>query len=205
MTAAPMTAARAAAAPHAVALIRLAVGGATMKRSLSLLVLLAIAACSRPPAESAAAAPAAPSDAVATEGNAWLLGGSTDERFARVAKHLRGFDVAMVERGYRYNELYWAGQDRNWDYAKYQVEKIRTAVSNGVERRPKRAASAQVLESALPEVEKAIAAQDSALFAQSFDLLTATCNACHRTELVPFVHVGPPAVRTSPARPIPAE
>ncbi|MEW6272022.1 MAG: hypothetical protein AB1689_22295 [Thermodesulfobacteriota bacterium] len=132
---------------------------------------------------------------------AWLLEGDSDERFARVAKHLRGFDVAMVETGYRYGELFWPGQDRNWDYAKYQVDKIRTAVANGAERRPKRAASAQALEGALAEMDEAIAAKDLDQFAKQFEVLTATCNACHQTERVPFVVVRPPSVRTSPVGP----
>jgi hypothetical protein len=75
----------------------------------------------------------------APEHASWLLQGTTDERFIRVAQHLRGFDVAMVETGYRYAELYWAGQDQNWEYAKYQVDKVRTAIQNGVARRPRRA------------------------------------------------------------------
>jgi hypothetical protein len=72
----------------------------------------------------------------------WLRGGP-GERFDTVARHLRGFDVAMVETGHRYVELYRAGQDENWGYAGYQVKKIRTAVENGLERRPTRAASAE--------------------------------------------------------------
>jgi hypothetical protein len=42
----------------------------------------------------------------------WLLEGTTDDRFVRAAAHLRGFDVAMAETGYRYGELAWAGRDR---------------------------------------------------------------------------------------------
>jgi hypothetical protein len=139
-----------------------------------------------------------PSGPAKSDGEAWLRSGSVDERFARVAKHLRGFDVAMVETGYRYGELYWAGQDRNWDYAAYQAEKIRTAVRNGVERRPKRASSAQLLEGPLAGVEEAIMAKDSVLFTARFDALTATCNVCHEAEKVAFVHVRPPTVRSSP-------
>jgi hypothetical protein len=176
-----------------------------MTRACALVLACAAAACrpeppdSQPPARSPPAATTAPS-----EGEAWLLAGTTDERFARVAKHLRGFDVAMAETGYRYGELYWAGQDKNWDYARYQVSKIRTAVANGVERRPKRAASAQALEAGLGPLEEAIAAKDSALFAERFTSLTALCNACHEAEKVPFVHVRPPSVRASPAGPPPA-
>ena len=69
----------------------------------------------------------------------WLSSGSTDERFSKVSKHLRGFDMAMAEVGYRFSELYWAGQDKNWEFAKYHLEKIRTAIRNGTERRPARA------------------------------------------------------------------
>jgi hypothetical protein len=149
--------------------------------------------------------PASASAGRKSEANAWLLAGTNDERFALVAKHLRGFDVAMAETGYRYGELYWAGQDRNWDYASYQLDKIRTAVRNGVERRPRRAQSAQALDGALPGVEEAIKAKDPTLFAERFSVLTATCNACHQAERVPFVHVRPPTVRSSPAGPLPAD
>ena len=81
-----------------------------MKRAL-LLLALGLFGCSRDtprevPAEAAPTAPI-PEDA------RWLLEGSTDERFVRAAAHLRGFDVAMVETGYRYGELAWGGRDRN--------------------------------------------------------------------------------------------
>lgn len=157
------------------------------KHCMGSMVLLVIGACS-----------GEPSGPAASEGEAWVRSGTVDERFVRVARHLRGFDVAMVETGYRYGELYWAGQDRNWDYAAYQAEKIRTAVRNGVERRPKRGASARLLEAPLAGVEEAIVAEDPALFTARFDVLTTTCNACHEAEKVAFVHVRPPTVRASP-------
>lgn len=157
---------------------------------LGLVLALTVGACASEPSDSPPPA--------ASEGEAWLLSGSNDERFARVARQLRGFDVAMVETGYRYGELYWAGQDRNWDYAKYQVEKIRTAVKNGVERRPKRGPSAQMLEGPLVSLEEAISAKDPGLFNARFSTLTTTCNACHQAERVPFVHVQPPSIRLAP-------
>lgn len=176
-----------------------------MRCTLGLMLAFTAVACSREPTDSAPASSLASDRSSPSEGAAWLLSGTTDERFAKVAKHLRGFDVAMVETGYRYGELYWAGQDRNWDYAKYQVEKIRTAVQNGVERRPRRAQSAQMLDGALPGVEEAITAKDPVLFTERFNVLTATCNACHQAERVPFVRVRPPSVRMSPAGPVPPE
>jgi hypothetical protein len=127
----------------------------------------------------------------------WLRG-TVDERFALVSKHLRGFDMAMVEVGYRYTELYWAGRDRNWGYAEYQLRKIETAVANGVERRPARAPSALMLDSAVSTVRTAIERRDGAAMDAALTALTATCNACHQAERVPFMNVTPPSVRLSP-------
>lgn len=59
--------------------------------------------------------------------DSWLKG-TTDEKLAQIEKHLRGLDVAMAEIGYRYGELHHAAKERNWDYAKYQTEKIDLAM-----------------------------------------------------------------------------
>jgi cytochrome c556 len=137
---------------------------------------------------------------LAPDGKSGWLQGSTDERFARVEKHLRGFDVAMVETGYRYSELYFAGQDRNWGYADYQLGKIETAIRNGLERRPLRAASAQMLEEPIQAVRAAIQAEDPAGFESAFVSLTALCNACHQAEQVAFMTVQTPTIRLTTIR-----
>ncbi len=131
------------------------------------------------------------------EETAWLKG-SVDERFSTVAKHLRGFDMAMMETGHRYAELYWAGVDGNWAYADYQIKKIRTTVQNGLERRPKRAASAETfLTIVVPAVEEAITNKDSDLFWNRFGAMTASCNACHENEQAGFAHIVLPTARYS--------
>jgi hypothetical protein len=127
----------------------------------------------------------------------WIHG-SVDERFAQVAKHLRGFDVAMVETGYRYGELYWAGRDRNWEYALYQLGKIETAVANGVERRPKRASSARMLDAPLRAMKAVLEARDVGGFEPALANLTSTCNACHAAEQVAFIRIVAPTIRASP-------
>lgn len=130
----------------------------------------------------------------------WLKG-DKNQKFETIAKQLRGFDMAMVETGYRYQELYWAGKDENWEYAAYQAEKIKVAIENGLERRPKRAASAQnFLNIVLPEMSKAIASKDTAQFTQAFTALTANCLACHALEKVAYVTVKTPLERQSPVR-----
>lgn len=140
-----------------------------------------------------------PSAAAPNPDAAWLAG-SVDERFAQVAKHLRGFDVAMVETGYRYVELYWAGADGNWGYADYQLGKIRTAIGNGVERRPQRRQSARMLDAPQQQLSAVIQARNHAAFEPAFAALTAACNACHQAEDVGFVTVQVPTQRLSPVR-----
>jgi hypothetical protein len=153
--------------------------------------IAALVACDRSNGETTAP-PAAPPAA-----DTWLRG-SVDERFAQVSKHLRGLDVAMVETGYRYGELYWAGRDGNWDYALYQLGKIETAVATGIERRPKRAASARMREEPMRAMEAALESRDAAAFEPAFATLTATCNACHAAEQVAFIHISAPTTRGSP-------
>ncbi len=166
---------------------------------LTLALALALApGCTQPTNGGAASSASSAPVASTTPPEArWLAEGSTDERFTRVAKHLRGFDVAMAEVGYRYGELHWAGKDHNWGYAAYQLAKIETAVANGVERRPKRAASARMLEAPSAAMKRAIEGRDSAAFDAAFASLTAACNACHQAEQVPFIRVEPPAIRAS--------
>ncbi|WP_299707459.1 hypothetical protein [uncultured Pontibacter sp.] len=78
---------------------------------------------------------------------------------------------------------------------------METAIRNGLERRPKRAKSAEpFLADALPAMKEAIAERDAVVFDEKFRALTMSCNACHALEKVPFFTVNPPATRVSPIR-----
>jgi hypothetical protein len=124
-----------------------------------------------------------------------------EEQLHQLERQLRGFDVAMLEVGHRYIDLYWAGEDRNWEVAAYEVHKLRLAIENGLERRPKRAASAQpFLAGPLAAMDDAVAAQDPELFTTRFQELTAGCNDCHAAEQVPFFEIRSPEARVSPIR-----
>jgi hypothetical protein len=128
----------------------------------------------------------------------WIKGTEL-EKLKTIEKQFRGFDNTMVETGYRYKELYWAGQDENWDYANYQLEKIKLTIENGLERRPKRAKSAEhFLNHILPEMQKSIRNKDTAIFNKKFQTMTINCNSCHAMEKVPYFMVKPPIERQSP-------
>ena len=151
--------------------------------------LCSVPSCTQPP----------PAATAVGEGG-WLTG-TVDEKFEMVATQLRGFDMAMVETGYRYNELYWAAQDSNWGYAEYQAGKIRTAIENGLKRRPLRAKSAETfLTIVLPAVQEAIKERDATRLREGLGTLRATCNTCHEAEKVEFIHVEEPRTRTLIAR-----
>ena len=129
------------------------------------------------------------------------IGDDTNQRWTTVAKQLRGLDVAMVEIDYRYQELYWAGEDSNWAYADYQQSKIGLALENALVRRPKRRASAEKLFLAsLDDVKSAVAEQESSGFESAFTALTAACNSCHDAEGFPSFLVQYPTDRQSSIR-----
>lgn len=130
--------------------------------------------------------------------------GSVDDRFSQVEKQLRGFDKTMVEVGYRFTELFFAGKEHNWDYAKYQAEKIDVAIRLGLERRPKRAQSAQFfLTDEIPAALEAIESKDDEVFQKGMDRLRSSCMKCHNLEKVPYFTVEFPEHRASPVRNIP--
>lgn len=138
-------------------------------------------------------------DKETTQGD-WIRGTET-EQIKTIEKQFRGFDNAMVETGYRYQELYWGGQDQNWEYADYQLEKIKIAIENGLERRPKRAKSAEhFLNYVLPEMKKSVESKDTAVFSKGFQTMTINCNSCHEIEKAPFFSVQIPTNRQSPIK-----
>ena len=135
------------------------------------------------------------------ERDGWLTG-SEEERHTAIERQLGGFSATMWEVGYRYNVLYWAGEDRNWELAAYQIEKIRSAMENGFERRPAREPSAEsFMESALPALDSAVRERDPVQFEDRFLALTLSCNRCHVDEGIGYARVTRPDHRAAPLGP----
>jgi hypothetical protein len=130
----------------------------------------------------------------------WLKALPPDRQIEAIDRQLRGFDMAMVEVGYRYSEMYFGAIEGNWDYALYTGEKMAWAIQNGFERRPKRRANAEKIffKETYPQVLDAIRKKDVALFKERFDVLRSACNACHTAEKVQFIHVGIPSIKQNP-------
>jgi len=124
----------------------------------------------------------------------------------QVEGQLRGMDVTMWEIGYRFTELYHAGQDQNWGYADYQFEKIAHALRFGLERRPARAESAApFVEEVLPAVEELVSRHEPESFMRGMEQLRAGCMQCHVAEEVPHFTVAFPTHRASSIAPLPED
>ena len=129
-------------------------------------------------------------------GKAGWLAGDARTKFDTIAAHLGGFGHTMMEVGYRYEVLYWAGRDGNWEFAAHQVEEMLDALEHGLARRPERRQSSEsFLASAIPMMQGVIARRDGAEFAERFETFRAQCNACHTMEKVSFIWIETPRER----------
>lgn len=135
----------------------------------------------------------------ASSSESWLQG-TVNARLDTLAAQRDGVGITMWEVGYRYGELYFAGDDENRDYAAHQVEEIEVAMAHGLQRRPARAATAAMLDAALDGVKAAIAAGDDDAFEAAFETLTRTCSSCHAADNPSFIHIAAPEHRSGPVR-----
>ncbi len=133
----------------------------------------------------------------------WLLVTKTDaQKFKAIQKQFRGFDLAMVEVGYRFNSFYFAIKDKNYDLANYQWDKIKKAITNGTHRRPKRKTNSEVmfLNTRYKTMKTALTKKNDKLIWKEYSQVKQSCNACHVAERVPFIIVIDPEYRWQPIR-----
>lgn len=133
----------------------------------------------------------------------WLLETKTDqEKFKAIQKQLRGFDLAMVEVGYRFNSFYFAINDKNYYLAQYQWDKIKKAIENGTHRRPKRKKNSETmfLDSEYKTMSEALDSKNAKDIQKEYEKTKRLCNACHVAEKVPFIHVIDPQYRWQPIK-----
>ena len=136
----------------------------------------------------------------ASEGPGWLVALKPDARIPAIQRQLRGFETTMAEVSYRYNEMYFAGVEGNWDYAAHMAMTLEHALRLGLDRSPSRKANAEnlFLKSPLPQVVEAIKKKDTALFKQRIEAVRAACTACHAAENHAFIRIGLPTAKRNP-------
>jgi hypothetical protein len=102
------------------------------------------------------------------------------------APHGPGLGEIMSLQQMRHSKLWFAGSAGNWPLADYELDELKEGFDDerklfpthdGVRLTP----LLEVIEkTAMPDLAKAVAAQDAAKFADAFDALTAACNGCHQ-------------------------
>jgi uncharacterized membrane protein len=85
----------------------------------------------------------------------------------------------------RHVKLYYAGRDKNWELAAFELRELRASFRRAGQAIPTyrmqdvNKAVETITAPHLDRLDKAIAARDSALFARAYGTLTNSCNACH--------------------------
>ncbi|MGH8214141.1 MAG: hypothetical protein ACREPZ_00345 [Rhodanobacteraceae bacterium] len=107
----------------------------------------------------------------------------------------------MLELQIRHDRLWWAGEAGNWNLAYYMVSELGEALrgieeTNGdaPELQPQKLSDVMpaMMNPAIRNVQDALAKKDKAAFGEAFDRLSASCNACHATAGVAFLHIQRP-------------
>ena len=112
-----------------------------------------------------------------------LLQTRIDSLEMKLAKTYRpGFGEFMGYIQIHHVKLWFAGQESNWELADFELHEIMETMEGIRQYQSERPESRKIsmIKPALDSVGVAIEKQDSALFVKNYDLLTETCNACHR-------------------------
>ena len=93
-----------------------------------------------------------------------------------------GFGEFMSSIQIHHAKLWFAGKNKNWELANFEMHEIGEAIDAIKEYQTEREESKKVdmLKPALDAVNDAIQKKDSSLFNSSYLLLTSTCNNCHK-------------------------
>jgi hypothetical protein len=93
-----------------------------------------------------------------------------------------GFGEFMSSIQVHHNKLWFAGMNRNWKLADFEVHEIKESIDAIREYQSERKESqlTGMIDPALDSINAAIQKQDASLFNSSYLLLTNTCNNCHR-------------------------
>ena len=93
-----------------------------------------------------------------------------------------GFGEFMTGIQAHHSKLWFAGQNKNWKLADFEVHEIMETIENIQKYQTERKESQLVgiINPALDSINKAIQQQNPESFRSSYILLTNTCNSCHR-------------------------
>ena len=121
----------------------------------------------------------------------WLLDASNDgERFRRLQIYAGGTDQQMWQIGYRYEEVYRAIIDENWELATYHWGKLRNVFNVALMKRPNRTPNAETLflDDTWQLLAAALKNRDSGAARNTFLQERQACITCHVAEGFEFIN-----------------
>ncbi len=109
-----------------------------------------------------------------------------------------GFGEFMSNIQAHHVKLWFAGQNKNWKLADFEVHEIMETVDNIRKYQTERIESKMIemIDPALDSVNIAIERKDPELFNSTYVLLTNTCNTCHQATKFEFNIVKIPEAQT---------
>jgi hypothetical protein len=121
----------------------------------------------------------------------WLLDAKDDqERFRRIQIYAGGTHEQMWQIGYRYQQVYQAIIDENWELGLHHWGKLRDVLNVALMKRPNRTPNAEALflDSTWKRLEDAFESGEPAAIRETFLMERGTCMACHVAEQMPFLN-----------------
>lgn len=124
----------------------------------------------------------------------WLLDARDDtERFRRIQIYAGGTYEQMWQIGYRYEQVYRAIVDENWQLGLHHWGKLRDVLNVALMKRPNRTPNAEAifLNSNWALLEQALRSEDAEASRATFLTERGVCMACHAAESMPFLNDTP--------------
>ena len=121
----------------------------------------------------------------------WLLDARDDEeRFRRLQIYAGGTDQQMWQIGYRYEEVYQAIIDENWELGTHHWGKLRNVFNVALMKRPNRTPYAETLflDNTWQLLAEALESGDAAVAREAFLQERQACIACHVAEGYEFIN-----------------
>lgn len=110
----------------------------------------------------------------------WRKSADQETKVKNLVKVMPGASDIMLQMGERYKNLYWAGEQKKWKFAEYQVEEMEALINTLIITRPKRAKTAkEFLATGFSQFHEAIEHQDWARFEKAFQHMRTECMTCH--------------------------
>jgi len=126
--------------------------------------------------------------------NRWLLGARDDEeRFRRLQVYAGGTDQQMWQIGYRYEQVYQAILDEEWELGGHHWGKLRNVFNVALMKRPNRTPNAEqmFLGDTWQLLASALEASDISAARAAFLQERRACIACHVAEGYGFINDAP--------------